>query len=137
MKDAKLVSQMNELLDYYAICEINEEYKGKQELDNKKETIKKYAAYNMKINQFKNKDGVLRYDWDYLTHKDEQAKLIGYIADLFLAHNDIDKKKAENNILMNIEKNIIDFHEEMFDDKIDEIKSHYYSYGHRDYFYEE
>ena len=96
-----------------------------------------YAAYNIKKDAIKQREGSRRYDWDTITHKDDKANLLNHISNYLLSEDEITKKIESIKILSTIKENIFKYFEEDFEIKVEDEKNHYELNSKRDYFYEE
>ena len=142
--EREIENDLCDILTEYAVKEIfeentprikqkSEEYKIKNKINN----IMIYAAYNIKKDVIKQREGSRRYDWDTITHKDDKANLLNHIANYLLSEDEITKKIESIKILSTIKENIFKYFEEDFEIKVEDEKNHYELNSKRDYFYEE
>jgi hypothetical protein len=95
-------------------------------LDNKENKIKEYGAYSIKLNAKKERKGSGRYDWDSITYKDHNGNLLDHISNYILAKDKVTKVMESSKVLATIEKNIIKYFENEFEEGVEDNKSEYH-----------
>jgi hypothetical protein len=139
---------LSSILNEYAQGEIlsesldNTRENYKQELDkiktgyglNKKnDKIKAYGGFSIKKNINNNITCGRLYDWDVITHKDKEGKLLKCIADYLLSNDNYTQQLFGYEILRIITSNVTKYFEEEFEEKVEDCKSNYQIYGSFDY----
>lgn len=144
VKDKNIENILNDILREYAVQEIFEEstpiirQKSEEEkIKNKTNKIMIYAGYSIKKDVIKQRESSKRYDWDTITHKDDNANLLNHISNYILAEDEITKKIESIKILYAITENIRQYFEEDFENKVEDQKNYYELNEKNDYFYEE
>lgn len=132
---------LSDVLTDYARDEIISEFNNDKNNNieyKKKNKIKEYGAYNLKINSRDERQGAGRYDWDSITYKDDNGNLLDHIADSILATDDFSRVIAIQKAMCQIQENIYLYYKNEFEQKIEQEKSDFHQeqmqYGHSDYF---
>lgn len=107
-------------------------------LNNKKNKIKEYGAYCIKLNAKDERESARRYDWDSITHKDHNGNLLDHIANSILAKDEFTKTVETKKAINQIEDNLYNYYKGEFEEKIEQEKANYNNnqmqYGYCDYF---
>jgi hypothetical protein len=101
------------------------------ELNNKRNKIIEYGAYNIKLNIQYERDGARRYDWDSITYKDNEGKLLDHIATYIISDSEIEKSSLIKKSMNQIEENIYRYYKCEFEEKVEQAKI---DYSHCNYF---
>lgn len=95
---------------------------------NKVNTILKYASSEMKKHYEKQREGAKRFDYDSITYKDRNADVLQLICENINEEDETKKEFIISRIMDRIEKNIYEYFETEFNEKVEQAKSDYHQH---------
>ena len=102
-------------------------------LNKKNEKIILFGGYTIKRHINDKTTGIRLRDWEIITSKDEEAKLLSCVADYLVSTNDWTKQLCGYEVLKRITENVLKYYEDEFCEEIENCKNDFQQSGCFDY----